>query len=313
MSFGLQTFNSSGVETLNTNYQISRIHSVISGISVTANSSKFISVAGIVNDGTWHVFLNNSSSNAYIQINNNGFTISVPQFSQNLSGAVCIVLRSNGDETATGFGLFGKNDINQVQIDQNFSNYVFVGGANNVAVNVNQTLPSGYNFQNSLVFARPSGSGYVSLFQITSSNTFNFGQGNNYDWVCYAPASSQPVPSSGYGMSVYNQSGQLVFDTNYRYLKYAGKIDISLDSFDYLFNSSTQSNEKNYVLLTNFGLLRIVWTGFEHAWIYAGMYSTDGINIGVNDYFILRPVPTEPTSLTFGTVRQYTFFQSKLS
>lgn len=317
MTYGLQTFNSAGVETLNTNYQISRIHSVINGISVGTNSSGFYPVSGMVNDGTWHAFLNNSNSNAYIQIGTGGFTVSVPQFGQALSGAVCVVLRSNGDAPSSGYGFFAKNDLNQVQIDQDFSNYVFVGGANNVPVNVTQTLPAGYTFANSLVFARPNTTGSAFLLQINSSNTFFFTYGNtatssiNYDWVCYAPASSISLPSSGFGMRVYDGSGNVVFDSAQTYLKYAGQADVPLSNFDYLLSSSPAAGERAYVLLTNFGLLQIVSTGFNHLWVYAGMYSTDGINIGVKAIAIPRPVPTQPTTLTFGSVRQYTFFHSK--
>jgi hypothetical protein len=315
MTFGLQTFNSAGNETLNTNYQISRIHSTIAGINVAAGGSSTVAISGMVNDGTWNCFILNQQGDTYITINNGSATVSVPSYAPSgISNGVLIIIRVNGESTSSGYGLFGKNDYGGVQIDQNFSNFVRVGGANNVPVGTFQTLPAGYNFNNSILLARPSGVGRAALLSVSSNNAFTFTRpaGNSFDWLCYAPASSVSV-GGGYGMRVYDGSGQVVFDTNFGYLKYAGRATVPLSSFNYVFDSSPQFGEKSYALINNLGLYRFLWANRVMSYYWAGLQSTDGTNIGAYTQLetFTAPIGSIFSDNTFGTERQYTYFHGK--
>ena len=317
MASGIQTFDSSGNITLDTNNQISRVHSTITGIYVSIGATAFYPVSGMSADGTWQAFLDNSSGQAVVTVSSGGVSIYIPNISYAtaLSNATLIILRTGGTSSSSGYGFSCTNDSGNIQIDQDFSNYAYVGGGSNIPGNTVTTLPSGYNFQNSILLLRPSGIGDIGNLVISSGNTFNIGSNVGFDWLCFAPASSIPVGTSGYGMQVYNSSNQLVFDTNLRYLKFAAQVDVPISSFYSAPSTTLLPGEKMFVLAAGFGLLTIQYVGPAPFPAGAELNKFVSPRLGsTNDYdlyvhtgsFVSSAFP--PTNLTFGTSRQYTFF-----
>jgi hypothetical protein len=259
MSYGIEAYDPSGNLMFGQNDGIWRLSNEFNYSSAASGSSSYtFSVSGMTGTSSsdWLVFCEGSARSAFINTSTGQVTVysGFGTFTT-ATGNRClgIILKRNGFASSNIYGLqtytgSGSN----VQIDNEYDNYKLVGGGTGTAVGSNATpsgavhitYPAGFSSLNSiLLFAPTSYTGCVTRSDYTSgagnngdptirlcwaNNRSNgdsigtAGSANTYEWRCYAKTSSS-LSNTGYGINVYDSSGNVIFSSNSYILSYKGK------------------------------------------------------------------------------------------
>lgn len=223
MSHGLRVFSATGSILLDTNDGIARLvgEYLVSGLS--SGSSVFISVPGMGSDGNWMVFQVSHTNGLFATISAGGFTVTCGYL--DVTETTWTVLRKDGAASA-GHGFMAINDSGDVQIDQDFTNYVKLDSGTGRASGT--LLPSVAGA--SIYAVRPTAAG-VGI-NMTASKGVEVTSGT-YDWIAYGRQDSAILPSTGFGLRVYRADGSVAYDSDARLLRPINSLLFPSDSYSH--------------------------------------------------------------------------------
>lgn len=233
----------------------------------------------------------------------------------------CILTKKGNPSSSNNYGFRSETNDGSVQIDNNYSNWRLVGGGTAYAPGTNtpgtqtavaDTTP--WDPTNELILVAPSSnSGCITRSTTNTSgqicvqycynsvmgagvDTTTSGGANYYEWRRYKKHNIRPG-ASGYGMNVYNSSGELIFTTDSYLLNYIGTATfthpqtqawfqkyLSSDRGGVLTGSSSYTVHPNNKVFTPYGTTNIYgWFGLVNppgstAQILGLNYGYNGLN-----------------------------------
>lgn len=194
------------------------------------------------------------------------------------------------------YGIRIKNSSGEIQIDGDYRNLEYKQGGTGATISHGGT---GYTYATTigltagplvpLVLIRPGTSRFVTLLSYDKSGsdyngfkmTTESGQSDTIDWKCFRETTTN---STGYGMRIFNSSGDAVFHSASEYLKILQVNSISLGNPSFSswpYTDITHSSYSNpYYILTPIGKWITDYVGPTPP-IPPGMYHFYGMVIGI--------------------------------
>lgn len=253
MSYGIKFVNQSGIVTFDPAVDSPMTYvGTYTVPTYSAPGSSFVTVPGLKNDNHWFIVTSNSPSlYTSFTVTNDTFTSSTASPATGMISSISIDVYRN-DNTVTpssGYGFWMKNDLGYVSAQTDYTSWLVYSGPTTVISGTTlPTLPSNFYYA-----ARPiSSSGYLNFSGSVSSPIVSSSVYSDIEYISVGPATSLPISSSGYGLQIFNSSGNLMFNGSYRQV-----ISVSLQNF---LSSSTISwsfgSKTPYLLLSETGFRR---------------------------------------------------------
>lgn len=220
--------------------------------SYSAPGNASVTVPGIRNDNHWFIVTTNSPSlYTTFTITNDTFTTStVSPATGTIASFTIDVYRNNSTTVPTSnYGFWMLNDLGYVSAQTDYTSWLVYSDPTVVSNGSTlPTIPSGFFYA-----ARPtSATGYLNFSGSITSPTVSSSTLSNIEYIAIGPASLLTPTSSGYGLQIFNSSGQLMFDGSYRQV-----ISVNIQNFSSSSITSWSLGIKSpYLLLSETGFRR---------------------------------------------------------